>query len=192
MPVFPAKVYHALLYLVAGVIIGLLRYEKEEKRMMKQINLKMRELVALPAPDQIGVVVRDIQKTIETYTELFQWGPFEIAEREYREYTEATSTYHGKPGNFKYRVAYAQLGPIQLELIQPLDGRSIYDEFLETRGEGLHHFGVSIDRIEERIAALKQMGIEVLQSGERPGRKHAFMDTEPPTGIMIELREKTV
>ena len=157
--------------------------------MMKQINLKMRDLVALPAPDQIGLVVRDIQKTIEAYTELFQWGPFEIVEREY---TESTSTYHGKPGNSKYRVAYAQLGPIQLELIQPLEGRTIYDEFIETRGEGLHHFGVLIDRIEERIAAMKQMGIEVLQSGERPGRKYAYMDTEPPTGIMIELREKTV
>ncbi len=156
--------------------------------MMRQIAPKMREHLALPPPDQIGVVVRDVQKAIEAYTELFQWGPFEVVEREY---TESTSTYRGKPANFKYRIAYAQLGPIQLEMIQPLRGKTIYDEFLETRGEGFHHFGVLIDHIEERVAAMKQLGIEVLQSGKRPGRKYAYMDTEPVIGIMIELREKT-
>ena len=156
--------------------------------MMKPIDPKMQELVALPPPDQIGVVVRDIQKTTEAYTELFQWGPFEIVEREY---TESASTYRGKPGNFRYRIGYVQIGPIQMEMIQPLRGETIYNEFLEARGEGFHHFGILIDRIEERVAAMKQMGIDVLQSGRRPGRKYAYMDTEPLIGIMIELRQKT-
>ena len=127
-------------------------------------------------------------KAIEAYTKLFRWGPFEVIEREY---TESASTYRGKPGNFKYRIGYTQLGSIQLEMIQPLRGKTIYDEFLEKRGEGLHHFGIMIDRIEERVAAMKQMGIDVLQSGRRPGRKYAYMDTEPLIGIMIELRQKT-
>jgi len=132
---------------------------------------------------------RDIEKTIEAYTRLFQCGPFEIVEREY---TGSTSTYRGKPGGFKYRVAYAQFGAIQLEFIQPLEGRTVYEEFLKTRGEGIHHFGIMIDRMEEKLAAMKRVGIEVLQSGQRPGRKYAYMDTEPSIGIMIELREKTV
>ncbi len=156
--------------------------------MMEAIDPKMLELLALPHPDQIGVVVRDIQKAIVAYTRIFQWGPFETVEREY---TESTSTYRGRPGNFKYRIGYVQLGPIQLEMIQPLRGKTIYDEFLETRGEGFHHFGFLIDHIEERTAAMKHMGIEVLQSGKRPGRKYAYMDTEPLIGIMIELRQKT-
>ena len=156
--------------------------------MIGPIDPKALELLALPPPDQIGVVVKDLQKAIEAYTKLLQWGPFEVIEREY---DESASTYRGKPGNFKYRIGYTQLGPIQLEMIQPLRGRTIYDEFLETRGEGLHHFGIIIDRIEERVAAMKQMGIEVLQSGRRPGRKYAYMDTEPLIGIIIELRQKT-
>ena len=156
--------------------------------MTEPVDPKTLEFLGLPPPDQIGVVVRDLQKAIEAYTKLFQWGPFEVIEREY---TESASTYRGKPGNFKYRIGYAQLGPIQLEMIQPLRGKTIYDEFLEKRGEGFHHFGILIDRIEERIAAMKQLGIEVLQSGRRPGRKYAYMDTEPLIGIMIELRQKT-
>ena len=156
--------------------------------MIESVDPKTLELLGLPPPDQIGVVVRDLQKAIEAYTKLFQWGPFEVIEREY---TESASTYRGKPGNFRYRIGYTQLGPIQLEMIQPLRGKTIYNEFLEARGEGFHHFGILIDRIEERVAAMKQMGIDVLQSGRRPGRKYAYMDTEPLIGIMIELRQKT-
>ena len=156
--------------------------------MIEPIDPKILQFLALPPPDQIGVVVRDLQKAIDAYTKLFQWGPFEVIEREY---TESTSTYRGKPGNFKYRIGYTQLGPIQLEMIQPLRGKTIYDEFLGTRGEGFHHFGIMIDCIEERVEAMKQLGIDVLQSGRRPGRKYAYMDTEPLAGIMIELRQKT-
>ncbi len=153
---------------------------------LNQIDPKVLELLALPAPDQIGVVVRDIPKAIETYTKFFNWGPFEVIQREF-----TNMTYRGKPAKFKFLIALAQLGPIQLELMQPLEGNTIYDEFLKTRGEGLHHFGVLIDHIEDRIAAMKKLGIEVLQSGERPGRKWAYMDTEALAGFLIELRERT-
>jgi methylmalonyl-CoA/ethylmalonyl-CoA epimerase len=166
----------------------LFKHEKEDKKMMTQIDPKVQGFLALPPPDHIAVVVRDIQRVMEAYTKLFQWAPFEVFEREY---SGSNATYHGKPGNFKYRIALAQLGPVQLELIQPLEGETIYDEFLETHGEGIHHLGVEIDHIEERIAAMKQLGIEVLQSGKRPGRKYAYMDTEPLFRIILELREKT-
>ena len=116
--------------------------------MIESVDPKTLELLGLPPPDQIGVVVRDLQKAIEAYTKLFQWGPFEVIEREYN---ESASTYRGKPGNFRYRIGYTQLGPIQLEMIQPLRGKTIYNEFLEARGEGFHHFGILIDRIEERV-----------------------------------------
>lgn len=153
-----------------------------------QVDGRFREPLVLPPPDQIGVVVKDITKAMEAYSNLFQWGPFDVIEREF---TWLTSIYRGKPSNFKYRIAYAKLGAIQLELIQPLEGETLHSEFLEARGEGLHHFGILIDRFAERVAAMKQMGIKVLQSGEKPGRKYAYMDTEPLIGIMVELREKT-
>ncbi len=157
--------------------------------MIKQMDPKIQELLSLPSPGQIGMVVRDIRRTIEAYTKLLQWGPFEINKREYN---ESNSTYRGKPGNFKSLIALAQLGSIQLELIQPLEGETIYREFLQTGREGLHHFGFLMDQTEERIAAMKEIGIGVLQSGKRPGRKWAYMDTDPLIGTIIELRETTI
>ena len=155
--------------------------------MIYNIDPQIQKLLELPAPDQIGVVVKDMKKAIDAYTNLLHWGPFEVSEHKYTELI-----YRGKPGNFRYRIALAQIGPsLQLELIESLEGKSIYDEFLQTRGEGLHHFGFLIDDYDKRIAAMKQIGIEVLQSGKRPGKNFAYMDTEPLFGIILELRKRT-
>lgn len=154
---------------------------------LPQIDPRLQRLLALPAPGQIGMVVRNIENSIKAYSSLFGWGPFEIFEHKYSELI-----YLGKPGNFRYRFALAQISPsLQLEFIENLEGESIYTEFLRTRGEGMHHLGFMVDGIDARIAALKQLGIGVLQSGKRPGRSFAYMDTEPLLGTIIEYRERT-
>lgn len=154
---------------------------------LKQIDPRLQEALALPVPDQIGMVVRNLEKSIEAYTKLFGWGPFQTFQHKYSELI-----YRGKPASFTFRVALGQIGPsLQLEFIENLEGESIYTEFLRTRGEGLHHFGFLMEGTEKRIAAMKQLGIGVLQNGKRPGRSFAYMDTEPLFGAIIEFRERT-
>ena len=153
--------------------------------MIPRIDPEDRELLALPSVSQIGVVVKEMHPSMEFYSEVWNLGPFKIFEPEYTD-----QTYRGKPGNFKMRIALAPLGPVQFELIEPLEGDTIYDEFLEKKGGGLHHLGFDVDRIEDRIAAMQKMGIEVLQGGKRPGVAFAYMDTEPLTGIIIEFIER--
>ena len=155
--------------------------------MIYKLDPQVQSLLELPEPDQIGVIVKDIHKAVDAYTNILRWGPFEISEHTYTELI-----YRGRPGNFRYRIALGQMGPsLQLELIESLEGESIYSEFLQTRGEGLHHLGFLIGEVDKRIAAMKQMGVEVLQKGSRPGRLFAYMDTEPLFGIIIEFRERT-
>jgi 4-hydroxyphenylpyruvate dioxygenase-like putative hemolysin len=153
--------------------------------MIPHIDPEDRELLALPAVSQIGVVVKEMHPAIDFYSEVWNVGPFKIFEPEYTD-----QTYRGKPGNFKMRIALASLDPVQFELIEPLEGDTIYDEFLEKKGEGLHHLGFDVDRIEDRITAMQKMGIEVLQSGKRPGVAFAYMDTEPLAGIIMEFIER--
>ena len=40
---------------------------------------------------------------------------------------------------FSFRVAFATVGDASFELIAPLEGKSIYMDFLKTHGEGMHH-----------------------------------------------------
>jgi methylmalonyl-CoA/ethylmalonyl-CoA epimerase len=153
--------------------------------MIPLIDPKDRELLALPSVSQIGVVIKDMHPAMEFYSEVWNVGPFKIFEPEYTD-----QTYRGKPGNFKMRIALAPFGPVQFELIEPLEGDTIYDEFLKKKGEGIHHLGFDVDCIEDRITAMQKMGIEVLQSGKRPGSAFAYMDTESLTGIIMEYIER--
>ncbi len=153
---------------------------------MIPLDPKVQELLALPAVSQIGMVVRDLQKAVDFHTQTLKIGPFKIFEPLYTD-----QTYRGKPGNFLSRLAIASIGPIDIEIIQPLSGETVYAEFLKAHGEGLHHVGFVIERLEERIAALKKIGIEVVQSGKRPGVAWAYIDTESLAGYMIELIERT-
>jgi methylmalonyl-CoA/ethylmalonyl-CoA epimerase len=147
---------------------------------------QIQELLDLPPVSQVGMVVRDLSKAVDFYTRVLKIGPFKIFEPLYTD-----QTYRGRPGNFLMRLAFAPIGPIDLEIIQPLRGATIYDDFLKAHGEGLHHLGFDTDRLAERIAALQKIGIGVLQSGKRPGASWAYFDTESLAGYPIELIERS-
>jgi 4-hydroxyphenylpyruvate dioxygenase-like putative hemolysin len=91
------------------------------------------------------------------------------------------------------RLAFAQAGATQLELIQPLTDNNIYAEQLARRGEGLHHVGVFVPSLDAGIAEAEREGFSVLQSGRGYGRLgdggFAYLDTEAQVGMIVELIE---
>ncbi|MGQ9641402.1 MAG: VOC family protein [Candidatus Bathycorpusculaceae bacterium] len=124
--------------------------------------------------DQIGVVVRDVEKTAKFYEKLLKQEPLPPIEFE--------------TGNVKLKIIFFQLGEVQLELIQVLEGKNIHTKFLKERGEGLHHLGFFVKDLEEELSVLKKEGIEVLWRGEALGvTKFAYLDTEKALGIALEL-----
>ena len=86
---------------------------------------------------QIGIVVRDLQKATDNYWATLGIGPWMTLRIEPPLLRDVTL--RGKPVEASMLAAIAQSGSIQVELIQPLEGPSIWKEFLEERGEGLHH-----------------------------------------------------
>lgn len=57
-------------------------------------------------------------------------------------FTPDTCSYRGEPADFVADIALSYAGDMQLELIAPVSGRSIYSEFLRDSGPGLHHICV--------------------------------------------------
>jgi hypothetical protein len=134
---------------------------------------------------QTGLVVTDLQRSMEAYWKLLGIGPWKI-------YTYAPpmlreATVRGKRVDYAMRVAHAQAGPTQLELIQPLKGPSIYVEHLQARGEGLHHIQSRVENIEEVLAAFERLGIGVLMSGKFGEGEFYYLDTEPILGVVYEI-----
>jgi methylmalonyl-CoA/ethylmalonyl-CoA epimerase len=141
--------------------------EKQEARELK-----------LESIDQIGIVVRDIDKVIESWSKLLGIGPWNSTEME-------TTDRAGRKA--KTRLAFANIGPLQIELIQSVEGKTFYTDFLEKHGEGIHHLCVRVDDLDATTANLGKKGVKLLIG--RRGR-FAYMDTVNPGGVMFEFSQR--
>jgi methylmalonyl-CoA/ethylmalonyl-CoA epimerase len=92
----------------------------------------------------------------------------------------------------RIRQAFVQLGDVEVELIEPLEGRSGYQDFLDQTGGGIHHVLFEVSDIDPVIQELAQSGVTVLQSGTgiRPGTRWALLDTRELLGFLVELRHR--
>ncbi len=138
---------------------------------------------------QICVVTRDLENTMKKWVEYLGIGPWKIVE-----FTEKTVKNFQVGGQtvtepFKFVLAFAQVGDIEFEIAQPVYGPSIYEEFLKTHGEGLHHFKekISDGDMENMLASYKKKGIGVMQSGRFIASTHYYLKTEPVLDIIVEL-----
>jgi len=140
---------------------------------------------------QVGIVVSDLDRALAAYTRLWRVGPWRCFT--YGPHLLSDQTYRGGPGRYSMRIALAGHGP-QLELIGPVDGPSIYEDWLEDRGEGLHHVAVTVESLAETIAAMQAAGYGVLQSGRGFGPDgdggFAYFDTERDLGVVVEAIEE--
>src|SRR5271157_3440205 len=118
--------------------------------------------VALKQAVQIGVVVPDLDQATRQLTSLFGIGPFRFIEWPNR--PESKYFFRGKEEHIKIRQAFTQVGPLELELIQPLEGeRNAYRQFLDERGGGIHHVLFEVDDMEQVVRNLAPQKVEVLQ-----------------------------
>jgi len=124
--------------------------------------------------DQIGIVVKDMKATMKFYEKMFGIEPFPTVE--------------SAIDSAKLKIGLFQLGEIQVELIQVLEGETIHSKFLKKRGEGLHHLGFFVKDIEKDLARLEKEGVKVLERGTVLGIvKFAYLDTEKTLGVILEL-----
>ena len=148
-------------------------------------------VLELKRPVQIGVVVRDLERATQLLTSLFGIGPFRFIEWPNR--ADSKYFYRGQEEHIKIWQAFAQVGALELELIQPIEGeRNAYREFLEEKGGGIHHLLFEVDDMDQIIQTLSKDGIKVLQAGTgiRPGTHWALLDTQNLAGFLIELRQR--
>ena len=147
--------------------------------MPKKEKLKINQVL------QICVVVNDLQKSMKIYWDIFGIGPWHIMTFQPPRMTNMKL--RGRPVQYSMKIAVAQLGNIQWELIQPLTGQNIYREFLVRHGEGVHHIAVDIGDYDKALAVLKKHKIGILMGADLPGESYAYMDTEKVMGTVLEL-----
>ena len=140
---------------------------------------------------QIGIVVRDLDKAMNLLSKVFGVGPFRETTFPPPGRGDMDRRYHGQPGDFVYHQAFADLGNVELEVIQPLTGSSIWSDFLEKHGEGIHHIRFNTFELDRLTDYLAGQGIASIMSGNgiRPGTSWANFDTEELIGFTIEVMQ---
>ena len=135
----------------------------------------------------VAVVVRDMDKAIEYYQPLGIGpfppviGPLGLA--------LTGKTVRGKPVDYNMDLRYAQggVGGLAFEVIQPIEGESVYQEFLERKGEGVHHLAFTVDDLDKETAKMDEKGFEVIQTGETPRARFCYFNTDTVGGVVTEL-----
>ena len=139
---------------------------------------------------QIGIVVANLDNTTQLLTSLFGVGPFRFVE--WPDRPESKYYYRGVEERIRIKQAFVQLGEVEVEIIQPLEGNNDYQDFLDETGGGIHHLLFEVPDIDPVIQELAKSDVTVLQAGTgiRPGTRWALLDTQKLLGFLVELRHR--
>ena len=148
-------------------------------------------IVAPPVPmtiTQIAVVVADMESALRSYTENLGWGPWSVFD--YKPPLLHDTVVRGEKTEFRMIGAETTVNGLGFELIQPVSGPSIYQEFLDTHGEGVQH--IACMKHNDTDSELlkdhwRERGADVLMSG-RIGETIEFyyLDTGPIIKWVLE------
>jgi methylmalonyl-CoA/ethylmalonyl-CoA epimerase len=138
---------------------------------------------------QIAWVTRDLEKSMKAWVDNLKIGPWTVLtftnqSLKYLKVDDKTVT---EP--FKFLIGISWIGDMQLELIEPVYGPTIYEAFIQKHGEGLHHIKERItdDAIEGVVQEYRDKGIGVTQTGQFETDFHYYLDTEPKVDFIYEL-----
>ena len=132
----------------------------------------------------VGIVVKDMEQAVKRLTEL-GIGPFKPRILP----PDAKEKFRGKPffPSERETIQIAQMGNMELELIQPLDGESPHKEFLDARGEGIQHLGFIVNNLDQEVHNLTEKGSSVVLTSQfKNGGGVAYIDLEVG-GLIVEL-----
>jgi len=127
--------------------------------------------------DHVGVAVKNLDEAIKIYRDMLGFkleGVHVLTER-------------------KVKTAFLSSGgETQVELLEPLGSESTIAKFLETRGEGIHHFAMRVKNISAVLEEFKKKGVTLID--EKPkmgaeGKKIAFVHPKSTKGVLLELCE---
>ena len=139
---------------------------------------------------QLCVVTRDYRRAVDDFLRLgigpwrvYTFGPDSVTDM----------TYRGKPSAHVMKAALATTGAMEWEIIQPLQGPTIYDDFLDRHGGGVQHIAVDCAGATwtEKVSRFEAAGFRVVQSGNWLGRMpYAYFEAEAAPGTIFEIWEE--
>jgi len=151
---------------------------------IKELQIKLN----LPRVSQIGVVVGEMDRAVDYYESVFGLEPFTVYE-----FVPDKHWYMEEPSPLKILMGKSMWGDVEWELLQPLEGKSLHQEFLDTHGEGLQHLGFTVSNYDDMFERMKKAGLQPLMRAESyvenygGNVKACYFDTRQAGGVICEI-----
>lgn len=128
--------------------------------------------------DHVGVIVNSIEEAATLFSECFGF--------------RKTDTLPEMAPQEDFRSVFLVAGDVTIELIEPTNPNGALANFLQKRGEGLHHISIEVDDIDQKLDSLKAKGVRLIneQAQAVGNSKVAFVHPSATKGILVELTEK--
>lgn len=134
-----------------------------------------RNMLKIKRIDHVAIAVADVDAALE------KWRALGL-EPTVREVVASQKT----------EAVLLPVGDSNLELISP-KGNDGLAKFLEKRGPGLHHVAIEVEGIEQALAFLAGIGVQLIDSTPRigaRGHKVVFLHPKSTGGVLVELVEE--
>ena len=139
--------------------------------------------------DHVGIMVRNIEEAMRYYTSLGVvgewrwWGPAFSEVRVYGAVVDGST--------YKPEVRLAVIGDTTIELIQPGETHSLWNQFIEKHGDGVQHIAFRSENIDRDEAVLIERGVKVpWRCRWIDGGGASYFETDAVGGMMLELIQR--
>jgi hypothetical protein len=137
---------------------------------------------------QIAWVVKDITVALRFFKDSLGIGNFgNVVTIRVKEFD---ATYYGKSSDAESLVAMAYSGGTFIELIQPISGNSVFQDYIDKNPVGgIQHVAYSLPlaKLDNVISEFADKGFPVISSFDTPIAKIVFFDTSKEIGVMTEI-----
>lgn len=137
---------------------------------------------------QIGIVVKNLEAAVDFYENTLGIGPF----TKKFELNADNTYYYGEKAHQHLKLAMGHYGPLVIELIEVLEGKTVHADFLQEKGEGVDHICFQVEDLDATLRECQRRGLIVTEyvpvgQASKPGRGFAYIDADKIGGMKIEL-----
>ncbi len=126
--------------------------------------------------EHIGIAVKSLEEAIPFYEKAFGlecYAVEEVAEQ-------------------KVKTAFFKVGQTKIELLESTDPEGPVGKFIEKKGEGVHHVAFAVENLAEKLIAIQEAGVRVIDKTPRKGAEGlniGFLHPKSTFGVLTELCE---
>lgn len=124
--------------------------------------------------EHIGIAVKDLAAAEALFTKLLGCEPYK---------REAVESEH-------VITSFFQVGDVKIELLAASNNQSTIANFIEKRGEGLHHLAFEVNDIEESLSEKSHEGFQLIHQQPKDGadnKRIAFLHPKSTGSVLTEF-----